>query len=52
MFPTDFRFLSRADAHVRGAGGGVCYTHREFFGKFGDVEGTRCRDGYNAVMEE
>jgi hypothetical protein len=40
------------DTHVTGAVGGVCYTHREFFGKFGDVEATRSKDGYNAVMEE
>jgi hypothetical protein len=52
MFPTDFQFLSRMDAHVTGSRGGVCYTHRDFFGTFGDVEASRCKDGYNAVMEE
>ncbi len=52
MFPTDFPFLSRMDAHVTGAVGGVCYTHREFFGKFGDVEATTSKDGYNAFTEE
>jgi hypothetical protein len=52
MFPTDFQFLSRMDAHVTGSQGGTCFTHRDFFGTFGDVEATRCKDGYNAVMEE
>jgi hypothetical protein len=51
MFPTDFQFLSRMDAHVTG-GRGACFTHRDFFGMYGDVGATQCKDGYNAVMEE
>ena len=39
------------DKHFSGAGG-VCRTHREFFGLFGDLEATRSRDGFNPVMEE
>ena len=39
------------DKHFSGAAG-VCRTHREFFGLFGDLEATRSRDGFNPVMEE
>lgn len=52
FFPINFSLLSAVHQHVRKGSTGSVLSHAEFCKKFGNVQATRTRSGYNPMLEE